>query len=54
MKRVVTPVSAAETGLQAFLESVGFTHTGVMREALYLHGEYQDVYLYAITADTLT
>jgi uncharacterized protein len=53
IRRLVVPVSPKEQELAAFLEAVGFKREGVLREALYLHGAYQDVTVYSITTDAL-
>jgi len=53
IRRLTVPAAPWETALQAFLEAVGFTREGVLREALYLHGRYHDVALFSIAADTL-
>jgi len=49
LRTLTVPVSPAEPGLGAFLEAVGFAKEGVLREALYLHGQYHDVTVYSIT-----
>lgn len=46
LKRVLCPVGEGEAGLGSFLEGVGFRRVGTEREALYLHGKYQDVHVY--------
>lgn len=48
LRRLTIPVSPREEGLRGFLEALGFTKEGVLREALYLHGEYHDVTIYGI------
>jgi radical SAM protein with 4Fe4S-binding SPASM domain len=53
LRRLTVPVSPKERGLAAFLEAVGFVQEGVLREALFLHGEYHDVALYGIATDRL-
>jgi len=53
IKQIVVPVSHAEAPLAQFLQAVGFTRLGVMRDALYLHGGYKDVTLYAIAPHEL-
>lgn len=47
MRRIIFPAAAYETGLRDFLQGIGFTETGVIREGIYLHGKYHDVVLYA-------
>lgn len=52
IRRLTIPAAAHETGLQAFLEAVGFTREGTLREALFVHDAYHDVHLFGIsTAD---
>jgi RimJ/RimL family protein N-acetyltransferase len=53
IRRLLVPAGPGEHGLQAFLEALGFTRAGVLREALYLHDHYHDVTLFDITADAL-
>jgi len=45
---VLTPVGPKEDALAGFLEAVGFQHIGTEREALYLHGAYHDVRIFAL------
>ncbi len=47
LQSVTVPVGPEEDPLAALLESAGFTHAGTQREALYLHGRYHDVRVYA-------
>lgn len=49
LRRLTVPATAAETGLQQFLEALGFQREGTLREALYLHDAYHDVHVYGIT-----
>lgn len=49
IRRLLTPVSSFDAGLPIFLESIGFNPVGTQREALYLHGTYHDVDIYAAT-----
>jgi uncharacterized protein len=49
LRRLTTSVTDAETGLQQFLEALGFKREGTLREALFLHDAYHDVHLYGIT-----
>jgi RimJ/RimL family protein N-acetyltransferase len=53
IRRVTVPASAPEEGLQRFLEGVGFTKEGTLREALFVHGERRDVHLYGVCLDEL-
>ena len=53
VRRLTIPASSKEQGLQAFLEAVGFTQLGTLRETLYLHGAYHDVHLFDVTLDRL-
>lgn len=46
LRRVLIPVTTAETELAGCLEAIGFVCAGTQRQALYLHGAYQDVRLY--------
>ena len=47
IRQLLTPVSRFDVGLSAFLEAAGFRKAGTQREALYLHGAYHDIDLYA-------
>jgi radical SAM protein with 4Fe4S-binding SPASM domain len=47
IRRILTPVTPAETELASYLESLGFHSLGVQRQALYLHNEYLDVAVYS-------
>jgi len=49
LRRLTTSVTAEETGLQQFLEAIGFEREGTLREALFLHDAYHDIHLYGIT-----
>jgi radical SAM protein with 4Fe4S-binding SPASM domain len=49
LRRLTAYVGSAETGLQQFLEALGFQREGTLREALYLHDAYHDVHVYGIT-----
>ena len=51
LRRIVTPAGPSETALAAFLRSTGFEESGNLREALYLHGRYQDVRLFTAALD---
>ena len=52
IRRLTVPAAAYEEGLQGFLEAVGFTREGSLREALFAHDVYHDVHIYGIsTAD---
>jgi len=53
IRRLTVPTAPWENALQTFLEAVGFTREGMLREALYLHGRYHDVTVFSIAADTL-
>ncbi len=46
IQRVTVSALARETGLAEFLESVGFTHAGTQREAVFVHNGYEDVHVY--------
>ncbi len=48
-RQLQVAVGADESELADFLNGVGFTAAGVLREALYLHGAYHDVTLYALS-----
>lgn len=45
---VLMPAAERETGLQTFLNAVGFEKIGVQRDALYVHGAYHDIGLFRI------
>ena len=47
VQKLLVPVTEPEKALAGFLESLGFEHAGNEREALYLHGGYRDVHVYA-------
>lgn len=47
-KRILVPVTAAESELATCLQVLGFKPLCVQRQALYLHGAYQDVRIYCI------
>ncbi len=49
LRRLTASVGTSETGLQQFLEALGFQKEGTLREALFLHDAYHDVHLYGIT-----
>ena len=52
IRRVTVPAAEYETGLQGFLEGVGFRREGTLREALFVHDAYHGVHLYGMsTAD---
>ncbi|GMW02691.1 MAG: hypothetical protein AMXMBFR84_38270 [Candidatus Hydrogenedentota bacterium] len=53
VRRLTIPASAPEKGLQSFLEGLGFKREGTLREALFVHDEYQDVHVYGISVDDL-
>ncbi|HUW61424.1 MAG TPA: SPASM domain-containing protein [Candidatus Bathyarchaeia archaeon] len=53
VRQIVVPVSPKEKPLSEFLSAVGFGEVGAMRDALYLHGKYEDVTLYATAPDRL-
>ena len=53
ISRLTIPASSKEQGLQAFLQAVGFTQLGTLRQALYLHGAYHDVQLFGIRLEDL-
>lgn len=53
LRRLIVPATPFEKPLETFLESVGFERAGVQREALYLHGAYHDVTLFAIGMENL-
>ncbi|MCX5768681.1 MAG: GNAT family N-acetyltransferase [Candidatus Hydrogenedentes bacterium] len=53
VRQIVVPVSAKEKPLRDFLVAIGFQPLGILREALYLHGSYHDVSLYAISPEKL-
>ena len=53
VRQIVVPVSPKEKPLGEFLQAVGFQPLGVLREALYLHGSYHDISLYAISPEKL-
>ncbi len=46
LRRFLVPTSTGEPELAACLEAVGCVHAGLQREALYLHGAYQDINIY--------
>ncbi len=47
-RRLFAPAGPRELALAAFLTALGFEQAGVLREALYLHGRYQDVRLFSM------
>ncbi|MCC6144835.1 MAG: GNAT family N-acetyltransferase [Candidatus Hydrogenedentes bacterium] len=47
-QHLLVSAGPGEQGLMAFLEAVGFQPVGTEREALYLHGAYHDVRVYAL------
>jgi RimJ/RimL family protein N-acetyltransferase len=51
INKLFTPVGPKEDALAALLQAVGFQPTGALREALYLHGKYHDVRLFAYEAE---
>ncbi len=52
IRRVTVPAADYEGDLQGFLEAVGFTREGALREALFVHDAYHAVHVYGIsTAD---
>ncbi|MBM3288931.1 MAG: SPASM domain-containing protein, partial [Candidatus Hydrogenedentes bacterium] len=53
IRRITVPAAAYETGLQKFLEAVGFAKEGTLREALFVHDAYHDVHLYGLSTDRL-
>ncbi|MBI5095773.1 MAG: SPASM domain-containing protein [Candidatus Hydrogenedentes bacterium] len=53
LRRVTVQAARHERALQAFLLGVGFEKLGVQREALYLHGKYEDVDVYGIDLERL-
>ena len=46
IQRVSIPVIRRESPLAEFVQTLGFEHAGTIREAVYLHGAYEDVDLY--------
>ena len=46
IRRILIPVTPAETELTSCLESLGFHSLGVQRQALFLHNEYRDIIIY--------
>lgn len=53
IRRVTVPAAAYEPELQAFLEAVGFSREGVLREALFIHDAYHDVHLFGLSTEQL-
>lgn len=51
LHRISARVFEFNDASQALLESVGFTREGTHREAVFIDGEYQDVYWYSVLAD---
>mgnify|MGYP000608737136 FL=1 len=51
IRRMLIPVGPGEHALADFLTAVGFAPCATLREALYLHGAYHDVRLYAAALD---
>ncbi|MCK5861095.1 MAG: hypothetical protein KAH38_01330, partial [Candidatus Hydrogenedentes bacterium] len=45
-KRILVPVTPAETELATCLQALGFQSSGIQRQALYLHGSYQDIQMF--------
>lgn len=53
IRRLIIPAAGYETGLQRFLEAVGFRREGILREALFVHDAYHDVHLFGLSTDKL-
>ncbi len=53
IQRLTIFASIWEEGLMRFLEGVGFTREGVLREAIYSRGEYHDAVAYRIAPESL-
>lgn len=51
--RLSIPAADYEKGLQKFLEAIGFTRDGTLREALFVHDAYHDVHMYSISTSKL-
>jgi len=51
LHRVSARVFAFNDASRALLESLGFTHEGVHREAVFVDGEYWDTHWYGVLAD---
>jgi radical SAM protein with 4Fe4S-binding SPASM domain len=50
-QHLLVPAGPGEFALMGFLEAVGFIHAGTERKALYLHGAYHDVRVFALRLD---
>ena len=50
VRRMLVPAGPWDDGLAACLEAIGFSRAGILREALFLHGGYHDVTLFALEA----
>ena len=48
LRRIVIPAADREPALHRFLEALGFSKAGTFREALYLHGQFHDVSVFAL------
>jgi uncharacterized protein len=53
IQRLTVAAAIWEEGLMRFLEGVGFTREGVLREAIYARGKYHDVVAYRIAPESL-
>ena len=50
VRGILVPVGPWDEGLAACLEAIGFTRLGALREALFLHGGYHDVAVFALNS----
>ena len=51
IRRLLVPTAPWESGLQVFLERVGFVRAGAEREAMFCRGAYHDVQIFSLTAE---
>jgi RimJ/RimL family protein N-acetyltransferase len=53
LRRLTTLALAKEASLCAFLEGIGFESAGLLRDAVFLHGEYVPARVYVLAAENL-
>lgn len=52
LRRLLCPAGPQEQALAQFLTAVGFRNEGMLRDALFLHGQYHDATLFSYTIKT--